>query len=67
MTAEFMNALGQSWIDASKRNAARHPECPQCQRVDDVHKPSHDGSSSCQSGSIASGGTHSHCTCDRCY
>jgi len=29
--------------------------------------PSHEGSSSCESGSIASGGRHSHCTCDTCF
>ncbi len=30
-------------------------------------RPSHWGSLSCQSGSIASGGTHAHCTCDACF
>ena len=29
--------------------------------------PTHDGSPSCESGSIASGGTKAHCTCDRCF
>lgn len=28
---------------------------------------SHDGSRRCESGSIASGGNRSHCTCDRCF
>jgi hypothetical protein len=29
--------------------------------------PSHDGSPYCKSGSIASGGTRAHCTCDTCF
>jgi hypothetical protein len=29
--------------------------------------PSHNGSPRCQSGSIASGGTKSHCSCDTCF
>lgn len=29
--------------------------------------PSHEGSRMCKSGSIASGGTRSHCSCDYCY
>ena len=29
--------------------------------------PSHAGSARCKSGSIASGGNRSHCTCDTCF
>ena len=29
--------------------------------------PSHEGSRMCKSGSIASGGTRAHCSCDYCY
>lgn len=29
--------------------------------------PSHDGSTRCESGSIASGGTRAHCSCDTCF
>lgn len=29
--------------------------------------PSHDGSRMCKSGSIESGGTRAHCSCDYCY
>ncbi len=29
--------------------------------------PSHNGSRMCKSGSIASGGTRAHCSCDYCY
>jgi len=32
-----------------------------------VYMPPHNGSSICQSGSIASGGKYSHCTCDLCF
>jgi len=38
--------------------------CRGCQSNDG---PSHAGSEQCQSGSIASGGTRAHCTCDVCY
>jgi len=41
-------------------------ECPTCAEPGE-HKPSHEGSSACESGSIASGGTRAHCTCDRCW
>ena len=30
-------------------------------------RPTHDGSPRCESGSIASGGTVEHCTCDVCF
>ena len=29
--------------------------------------PSHYGSARCESGSLASGGTRAHCSCDRCF
>lgn len=29
--------------------------------------PRHEGSPNCKSGSLASGGTSSHCTCDTCF
>jgi|GEM_PF-7029006 len=29
--------------------------------------PSREGSRSCESGSVASGGTREYCTCDRCW
>lgn len=29
--------------------------------------PSHRGSTGCESGSLASGGSHSHCSCDACF
>jgi hypothetical protein len=38
--------------------------CVACVRGD---LPSHSGSPKCESGSIASGGHISHCTCDTCF
>ena len=32
-----------------------------------VMKPDHAGSPACQSGSLASGGNYTHCTCDTCF
>lgn len=43
----------------------RTPGCELC--ADPTYLPSHRGSVGCESGSIASGGTRSHCTCDRCF
>lgn len=44
---------------------AKDPDCKGCQRTG--MNPSHNGSRNCESGSIASGGTQSHCTCDICF
>lgn len=40
--------------------------CPTCESPEEF-KPSHLGSTRCQSGSLASGGTNAHCTCDTCF
>jgi hypothetical protein len=40
--------------------------CPICQ-IKESLKPSHMGSKNCESGSLASGGNKSHCTCDICF
>jgi DNA-damage-inducible protein D len=40
------------------------PGCPECAGGNPA---SHNGSLNCTSGSIASGGTRAHCTCDYCY
>jgi len=42
-----------------------YDNCQTCQY--EGMKPSHDGSNNCESGSIASGGNKSHCTCDVCF
>lgn len=39
--------------------------CSTCGR--DGMMPSHNGSKNCKSGSIASGGAKSHCSCDVCF
>jgi hypothetical protein len=41
-------------------------DCPTCADPE-TFKPSHRGSTRCESGSIASGGQHSHCSCDVCF
>jgi len=42
------------------------PGCSTCASPE-TFKPSHFGMSSCQSGSIRSGGRNAHCTCDTCF
>lgn len=42
------------------------PNCKICAEPS-TFKPSHMGSSRCKSGSLASGGTWAHCTCDTCF
>lgn len=45
-------------------------ECQECKDIRDKYRgfgPRHEGSRSCESGSIASGGTKTHCTCDTCF
>lgn len=48
-----------------------HPDtCPECaaqHATGDTFAPSHDGSRHCRSGSLASGGKRSHCSCDACF
>jgi hypothetical protein len=41
--------------------------CPMCVEIGEGMGPSHDGSTGCESGSLASGGSNSHCTCDVCF
>jgi hypothetical protein len=44
-------------------------QCKTCETVREEggFGPSHNGSPLCRSGSIASGGTRAHCTCDTCF
>jgi hypothetical protein len=46
-------------------NCIENPGCKGCNVVG--MSPGHDGSRYCKSGSIASGGTRAHCTCDTCF
>jgi len=41
--------------------------CETCKTYFVSGGPSHTGSSHCRSGSLASGGSRSHCSCDSCY
>ena len=55
-------------LKAQKPAAAKKDtksECSTCKR--NGPGPSHEGSPHCRSGSIASGGTKAHCSCDTCY
>lgn len=50
---------------------AKHGDDPTC-RTCEANKnermaPSHYGSVRCESGSLNSGGSNSHCTCDVCF
>ena len=42
------------------------PDCRTCAEPG-TFKPSHMGSTRCQSGSLAAGGRNAHCTCDACF
>ncbi len=45
-------------------------ECQECKLIREKYHgfgPSHEGSRSCKSGSLASGGRYAHCTCDTCF
>ena len=46
------------------RTAAAQASCSGCTGG---FGPSHEGSTRCESGSIASGGHIAHCTCDTCF
>jgi hypothetical protein len=49
-------------------NDPKYQDCVTCERRGrGAMEPDHDGSSRCESGSIASGGTNAHCTCDVCF
>ncbi len=60
-----------AWADEIETQIRREvavPGCEICQYlIDHPFGPSHRGSTSCESGSIASGGKESHCTCDVCF
>ena len=54
-------------FDAEKKLLAKekYDNCTTCQNKG--LRPSHNGSKACKSGSIASGGTKEHCSCDTCF
>jgi hypothetical protein len=50
-----------------RRKEAERAVCPECIANKGKMHPSHHGSSMCESGSIASGGTRAHCSCNACF
>lgn len=42
-------------------------ECATCDHIGSGFGPGHNGIETCRSGSLASGGTKPHCTCDSCF
>jgi hypothetical protein len=64
----FDRAKYQAHKDAAVALAERQPKWPCDVEGCTVDSPArHEGWKSCKSGSIASGGTRAHCTCDYCY
>jgi len=62
---EFGCAYPDCLDDESKALAEK---CAICREIiDGTRHPSHNGSSDCESGSIASGGDKEHCHCDVCF
>ena len=68
-TRALASLAGQQRFEAIAVGARQRGECPECayQRETKDPGPSHDGSPHCESGSLAAGGTHAHCTCDTCF
>lgn len=54
-------------LECKARIAEEMKTCPTCIKYAGQMAPSHEGSKRCQSGSIASGGHRSHCSCDTCF
>lgn len=57
----------EDWAKDSERKARFWPNCELCREHEGLMCPSHCGSKDCESGSLASGGTVRHCTCDTCF
>lgn len=65
----IVDAINAAMPAAPKTGRAIVPSelgCKTCMDPESF-KPSHKGSAQCESGSIASGGTRAHCTCDTCF
>jgi len=54
----------RQWRESRERASKEWGGCLACLTPDG---PGHIGSMSCRSGSLASGGNRSHCTCDTCF
>lgn len=66
LAASTMFDLDDDETERLRADTATRPDCRTC-ALPGTFKPSHNGSVSCQSGSIASGGKNAHCTCDTCF
>ena len=70
-----MNETRDEMIQRWEKEGRLNPDCRFCQDEyyakkslpSDVFAPRHEGSKNCESGSLASGGRNSHCTCDTCF
>jgi hypothetical protein len=56
-----------TWLNGAACESCEARMIAECGCADRGMAPSHTGSASCESGSIASGGTNSHCSCDTCF
>lgn len=68
----FFGSLAEAIIDQIRgvnepvlvpKEGCQEPECSYSSN----YGPTHEGSRMCKSGSIASGGTRAHCSCDFCF
>lgn len=64
---ECLFRRAEDWAKEAEREARFWPACEFCREYEGKMAPSHCGSKSCESGSLASGGTVKHCTCDTCF
>jgi hypothetical protein len=70
---EIDKGVLRSWVGMEIASAIKilfereKTECKTCQEIAGGFGPSHNGSPNCESGSIASGGNKSHCSCDTCF
>lgn len=62
-----MESTDSDLLRAELLRIANTDECSLCVSIGKGIGPSHMGSSRCESGSLASGGIRSHCTCDSCF
>jgi len=76
MTVYYDIVVSGAWKNAEEALAAavslgvpaKVRACPGCEAAEcESIYPTHEGSPYCSSGSIASGGSRAHCTCDRCF
>lgn len=63
--AEVVEAMGDMTYEEKRRPLRHNLKCKTCDTGG--MKPPHYGSKRCESGSIASGGQHAHCSCSVCF